>query len=189
MDELIIDELQIDNVSIIRNKEHVYRKFGNYYEIYVARKGVIHTVLIDSDNFLEIIKAKWNIDAYGYARNLKGKLMHRLIMLPIVESPIYDHINMNKLDNRKSNLRPCTESQNRCNAGLSSRNKTGVKGIFWTERLRKWRVLIRFDKKQKHIGYFTDKEDAIKAYDEAAKMYYKEFARTNEELKQHQLNL
>lgn len=79
-----------------------------------------------------------------------------------------DHINHDKLDNRKLNLRICTSSQN-------SHNRN-VKGISCNEEGNKCKARICFDGRQIHLGYFNTKEKAIMARRKAEKKYFGEFA-------------
>ena len=121
----------------------------------------------------------WYLD-HGYARAMiKGNpvYMHRLIMgLP--EQNI-DHKNGDKLDNRRSNLRLCTQSQNMANTGISKANKTGYKGVFWRKERAKFVAYIVVNRKRKHLGYFTQAIDAAKVYDQAAMEAWGEFAIVN----------
>lgn len=88
----------------------------------------------------------------------------------------YDHINRNPLDNRKSNLRPATNSQNSMNRSKRADNTSGVIGVSWYKKLNKWVVKIYENKKQHHLGYFIDKEEAIKVRLRAEVKYFGEFA-------------
>jgi len=90
-----------------------------------------------------------------------------------------DHINHNTLDNRKKNLRFCTASQNGMNRGKQKNNKSGYKGVSWHEGDRKWRARISMTGKTIFLGNFNNKKEAVEAYDEAAKKYHGEFAKTN----------
>ena len=89
-----------------------------------------------------------------------------------------DHINGDRLDNRRENLRIVTNWQNQMNRGMTINNSSGYKGV----RLRrsgKWEAQIRVNKKAIFLGRFYDKLDAAHAYDDAAKKYFGEFARLN----------
>ena len=88
----------------------------------------------------------------------------------------YDHKDRNELNNRKCNLRPATLSENARNHSLSKRNTSGVIGVGWLERRRKWRASMRIDGKETHLGLFADKKDAIVARLKAEKEHFKEFA-------------
>lgn len=87
-----------------------------------------------------------------------------------------DHINGDRADNRLENLRLATHSENRCNVRSYRNNKSGHKGVFWHKREGKWAAQITKDKKHRHLGYFSAKEDAVEAYRTAAAMHHGEFA-------------
>ena len=88
----------------------------------------------------------------------------------------YDHINRNPLDNRKENFRPATVQENIRNSSISKNNTSGVKGISWSKRDSVWRAYIMIDYKQKCLGSYKNKEDAIRARLQAEKQYFGEFA-------------
>jgi len=89
-----------------------------------------------------------------------------------------DHINLVKDDNRLSNLRLATASGNAINRGRRRDNKSGIKGVSWSKEMRKWTACIRIPGGPwKHLGRFSSKEDAAKAYADAAFKYHGEFAR------------
>ena len=90
-----------------------------------------------------------------------------------------DHINGDTLDNRRSNLRLATPSENLFNRGKTRTNTSGRKGVHWNKHGRKWRAQIVANKKPIYIGYYDDIDAAARAYDEAALKYHGEFARTN----------
>lgn len=89
-----------------------------------------------------------------------------------------DHINRVKSDNRISNLRAATRSQNNRNCATRRGNKSGIKGVkYYPERAKPWRVTIRIDNKiDLPLGYYATKVEAAAAYLEAAKKYHGEFA-------------
>ncbi len=89
----------------------------------------------------------------------------------------YDHINRNELDNRSCNLRPCTQQENVRNKSIRSDNTSGITGVDWSKRYKKWRARI-FNNKKKEIliGLFNNLNDAIIARLKAEKEYYGEFA-------------
>jgi len=88
-----------------------------------------------------------------------------------------DHINCVRLDNRLSNLREATGSQNHANVGLSSKNTSGLKGASWMPKRKKWRACISHNGKFIHLGHFDSKEEAHAAYLRASLKIYGEFAR------------
>ncbi len=88
----------------------------------------------------------------------------------------YDHIDRNPFNNRKYNLRKATLSENNRNHNLRRNNKYGITGIYWYESRSKWSAYIEVNSKRKHLGYFKEKEDAIKARLESEAKYFGEFA-------------
>jgi hypothetical protein len=105
-------------------------------------------------------------------------LMHRQIVNAGVGWEV-DHIDRNGLNNQRSNLRLCTKSQNQHNANMRSDNTSGFKGVSRAKGARSWQARIRVDGKLIHLGSFSEKSEAAKAYDEVARKYFGEFARTN----------
>jgi hypothetical protein len=87
-----------------------------------------------------------------------------------------DHINQNKSDNRISNLRAASPSQNRCNRGAQKNSKSGVKGVFPSVTKGKWIARIRVNGVQIHLGTFPDVISAKREYDSYAKTLHGEFA-------------
>lgn len=88
----------------------------------------------------------------------------------------YDHANRNSLDNRKSNFRKATNSENMMNRSLFSNNKSGVSGVYWDKTKKKWIASVKINKKDKYLGAYAEKDDAIKARLQAEADYYGEFA-------------
>jgi len=91
---------------------------------------------------------------------------------------LIDHINGDRADNRFVNLREATLYQNQYNSRISSRNTSGHKGICWHEQIGKWQAYLKFGGKQRHLGYFTNIEDAAAAIEEARHIHHGAFART-----------
>ena len=104
--------------------------------------------------------------------------LHRVI-LNAPDGADCDHVNGDGLDNRRNNLRFCTTSQNGANRGSQINNTAGFKGISWHKKNKNWNVRIMVHKKMKHLGGFSKKEDAAKAYNNAAIEYFGEFAKLN----------
>lgn len=98
--------------------------------------------------------------------------MHRLAWLYVYgELPQMevDHINRDPADNRISNLRLATPSQNAQNTGVRRDNKSGVRGVSWYPQTQKWMAKITVNGKQKGLGYYKSLEDAKNAYLAAAR--------------------
>lgn len=88
-----------------------------------------------------------------------------------------DHANGVRSDNRLTNLREATRSQNNANMAPRIDNASGSKGVSWDGRTKSWRSYITQDGRQKHLGRFGDKGAAIAAYRKAAGFAFGEFAR------------
>lgn len=87
-----------------------------------------------------------------------------------------DHINQVKHDNRFINLRLATRSENSLYRPLRKDSSSGVKGVSWHSRVKKWTAQITYKGKNRHLGYFDTKEDAKEFVDLARDMLHGEFA-------------
>ena len=93
--------------------------------------------------------------------------------------PEIDHKNQIKTDNRISNLRAVTSSQNKGNIGLLRNNKSGFRGVSFNARSQKWHAQIKINGKQTYLGRFDLPEQAAKIYNAAAVLHFGEFAHLN----------
>lgn len=128
--------------------------------------------ICDAKDFGLVSKHRWRMNGSGYAityinRNPVG--MHRLIS-NCPDGMEVDHINRERLDNRRSNLRICTKTQNAINQGLRSSNSSGYTGV--RKHGTGWQAFITADHKQILLGTFRDIEDAYKARLDAEKKYH-----------------
>jgi len=138
----------------------------------------IAEVVIDSDDYNLVSQYKWHF-SHGYVGSNRGGLLHRLIM-NAKKGQCIDHKNRNKLDNRKQNLRFCTQTQNNANSGPRKRNKSGYKGVSFCERDRKWVAQICDKKSRIFLGNHTTARQAALAYNLAAERLFGEFAVFNQ---------
>lgn len=143
----------------------------------LTKKG--ETIVVDKDMLTELNEFSWYINKVGYAVNdsKPRKSMHRLIMG--YPKGNIDHINGNKLDNRKSNLRFCNQSQNTANASKRTTNKSGYKGVCWNKKYSKWEAYITVNYKHLFLGYFDDKIEAAKAYNKKSNKEFGVFSKPN----------
>lgn len=138
--------------------------------------------IVDQEDYEKLVNFRWYRNANGYAyRSENGEhiAMHRQLMSPSTNMYI-DHVNLDKLDNRKENLRICTFNQNQHNRTLQKNNTSGFKGVTWSKRDKKWIARIKVSGKKIDLGRFTCKVEAAKAYNTAAIEYHKEFANLNQ---------
>jgi len=145
--------------------------------------------LIDDEDYEIVSRYKWSARwspctnsfyAITNTPSIRGKrktlLMHRLIM-DAQPGQQADHINRLTLDNRKSELRLCTGSQNQHNAAKRTDNTSGYKGVSWHKRNKKWQARITVNGKDRYLGSFLTPELAHEAYCNAADELRGEFAR------------
>lgn len=140
--------------------------------------------IVDSSDGDLIKKYNWFLDkASGYVKRSywDGKMnrqvrLHREVM-GANNGQFVDHINGNRLDNRRCNLRFCTIMQNTANAKQYSNNTTGHKGVWWAKNRNKYVAGIGYNNRQIHLGIFENIEDAIATRIEAEKKYFGEFRR------------
>lgn len=140
--------------------------------------------LVDDGDFKYLNQFKWCLshrgnNGYAVRQKNRKKVLMQYVILPKREGLQLDHINGNRVDNRKVNLRYCTKKQNSRN--MLPRRK--YKGVYLKkDRLhtkKKYETQIRFNYKGIHVGYFESEKDAALAYDNAARKYFGEFARLN----------
>lgn len=168
-----------ETVSIIlRNKE----------QLEIAR------CIIDVEKIQELSKHIWGLTVAGYVATSisqtkkKALLIHRLVMGEIDGDLVVDHIDGNPLNNRMSNLRLATSSQNAMNSRISSDNSSGVKGVSFDKSMSKWQAYINIDYKKINLGYFSCLENAAKARKDAEIKYHGEFRRASKDSEERGLN-
>ena len=147
------------------------------------------SIIVDDDVYDELNKHKWNMDRTGYARRLirlpdgsrKAIFMHRVIN-KTPDGLFTDHINHNKLDNRKENLRTVTQEQSKYNkmGYIRKIHDIPYKGVIFYPPTKRWCAYIQKDRKRKNIGYFHTIEEAAIAYNFWAKHLFGEYACLNQ---------
>lgn len=113
---------------------------------------------------------------YDNPGSSKTLLLH-VALLGTKNGLIIDHINGDGLDNRRCNLRFVTQSQNRQNTNLGSRNRSGFRGVSFNKATGKWRSVIYQDRKQYYLGEFLDLIEATRAYANAAERIFGPYRR------------
>lgn len=129
--------------------------------------------LIDKEDYEVVSQFKWYIASHGYVRRSSDKIyLHRFLM-GSPEKLTVDHINRNKLDNRKSNLRICTQKENNRNRSKFKDKSSTYLGV--TKIDDYWRVTVH----NKVIGHFWDEEDAAIIYNRKVKELSCDFSLLN----------
>lgn len=131
--------------------------------------------LVDDDIFEQLSKYRWFLDKGGYAvrqvyekgsgranRKVSDWKMHRLVT-DAPKGTQVDHINGNRLDNRRENLRLCNQSGNSCNSKTRVDNKSGFRGVSWNKQRNKWKVTIQKGNQIYHGGFYIELADAAGA--------------------------
>lgn len=180
--------------SFIKKSKRVKNQYvildNNTAILYITRKGqqvptkvdIKYLPMIQQFNWFIMGQTKTNQGYVGFSRKAKGKTsyykLHRLILGVEDESVFVDHINRDRFDNRESNLRIATRSQNAYNGSKYKGTINTLKGVRKTSS-GKYECNIRANGKTIYLGTFLTELEAAKVYDENARLYHGEFAATN----------
>lgn len=151
------------------------------------RNGDKFRFIVDDDKLDEVMQWKWSVlisehRTYAYRRKLVGEkktmifLHHQIIGRP-PEGMITDHINGDGKDNRRDNLRHCSQQGNTQNMRKRPNKTSQLKGAFFAKHANKWRASITLNGRNIHLGYHDDEQSAHAAYCEAGKKLFGEFFR------------
>lgn len=168
------------------SKNNEYIIFDDHAEI-ILNSG--HRALIDVEDVEFCKKHYWYENDQGYVLSNgddRGKniRLHRLLMHIENDSSVVDHINGNPLDNRKQNLRICNRGDNQKNM----KGHNGYPGVSFEKGVNKWRVRIRHNGKNLHVGVYNTEEEAIEARIRAEEKYYGEYGYYNSRIKNKEEN-
>lgn len=148
----------------------------------IIKNGV---TIIDNKDDMYIMYRPWYKSSYGYAVRSSPvgiEFLHRYI-IGAKKGDEVDHINGDKLDNRKENLRIVSRSENRQNQHQKQRNgkhfSSKYKGVYWNKDTKSWRTRITKNRKAYEGGLFNDEKGAARKYNELALIHYGEHAMIN----------
>lgn len=148
-------------------------------------------LIVDDEDGHLVANTCWHEDAQGYVRrsvkipgtrrNIHYTLHRTVLGLSPGDGKIVDHINRNKKDCRKANLRVVLAQQNAINISKKSNNTSGFRGVSRHNSYpsKPWKATLQCRGKLYYLGCFTTKEEAAKAYDQKAKELFGEFAVLN----------
>lgn len=172
--------LQDEINSLTHKKYNKYKLFDGYVEMFTSKNEVFY---VDADDFDRVKDVCWFKDQHGYLvgyRDGEYIQLHRLVT-NCPENMIVDHIGGSTTihDNRKSNLRIVTHSQNSMNRVLAINNTSGITGVSWDNQMGKWRVQIGINRERKHLGLYDNFDDAVKVRKEAEEKYFGKYSYNN----------
>jgi hypothetical protein len=135
---------------------------------------------VDAADYEWLRQYSWRLENGYAARYEKGKriFMHRQIMEP-PKGMVVDHIDGNRANDCRFNLRVCTLAENQHNRRRRRDSRSRFKGVFFSKRRRQWYATCRVARKRQWRGYFDDEIEAARAYDQMAVELFGEFARLN----------
>lgn len=158
-------------------------RLGDGVAYVTLTKGYV--AVIDAADFAKVSQHLWqavtNRSGGVYARTtIEGRSLslHRLI-LGVPESVNVDHKDGDGLNCRRSNMRSASQARNCQNQRLNRRSTSGYKGVSWQSDRRRWQAGIKINGKRIALGRFDTAEQAARAYDDAARRLFGEFACVN----------
>ena len=170
-------------VEALVELEHIWH---NFQDIDRNKDGIAvipykhHEILVSDDDWHDLKKIRWYVcRGTGYAFNNDLQTMHALLM-PCEKGMVVNHVNGNRLDNRRENLEVATVSEN---AHMRRFKKEGAHsryfGVTWHKPLNKWAARIKKDHKAHYLGVYEVEEDAARAYNAKAVELYGDRANLN----------
>lgn len=139
--------------------------------------------LVDDEDFDTLNAGGWWVNGAGYAtrrvRSLRTTLMMHRVVVSAPRGVQVHHVNGERLDNRKANLRICTQAQNNVAQPIRASGSSPYRGVHRCSRADRFIAKIRIDGRSKYLGTFTDEIEAAVAYDAAARECHGEFAALN----------
>lgn len=159
-----------------QTRKRSYRLVGD--DLYIVMKGGVETV-VDADDWDKVSGVGWCLNPYGYAvGRVDGKLVSlHSHLFGRVAGRQTDHVDRDKLNNRRTNLRTATKTENQRNRGPHRNSPSGFKGVF--RHADRWRARISIEGRSFNLGCFSDSVEAAKAYDRAALEHFGDFAYLN----------
>lgn len=152
---------------------------GDTVKIPLGVNGKDGYALVDKE-FEHLGNDNWHLTHYGYAKRSKDKAFLHRVIKGVSSGEVVDHINGNKLDNRSTNIRVCSQADNSKNQCVRKNNTSGYKGVYFDKQKNKFVARVKHNYRTYYAGVFTTAKDAGTAYDKLAKDLHGEFARLND---------
>lgn len=144
--------------------------------------------IVDTDDYEALSAHKWRANYtpstfYAVREQSVGGvrrvfLMHRVLMAP-APGLYVDHINHDGLDNRRANLRVCTNAENQRNGRSRAGSSSKFLGVYWSAARSRWGAQIKIGGQTHGLGRYLDETEAARAYDAAAREHHGQFANPN----------
>ena len=172
------------NLAVVRRGQNDYEMIDHGAAVRLALTNVSGEVvaytIIDVGDFGLALSRRWGLSDRGYAvhrSNGRSVWLHKLLLGDAAQGREGDHKDGDRLNNRRSNLRPATVQENAYNK--KARSRSGYKGVYLCSNSARWMAQITVEKKTYHLGCFSTPADAARAYNEAAVKHHGEFACLN----------
>jgi hypothetical protein len=173
-----LEKLKIDEQTLRTNQPYIENENGDC--ILKTKKN--EKIIIDKEDYEKLYMFSIHIGNNGYVNILKKGFKMRLLSRFLLDNPknkFVDHINRNRLDNRKINLRISDSKQNSRNRTKKLNTSSKYIGVIWLPRRCKWISRIKVNEKEKHLGTFNCEIQAAEARDIATKKYFGEYGNLN----------
>lgn len=182
-------KLKNKTVADVR-KENEYFFDGCIVYSYTTNTG--NKFYFDRDIYNKVKQYSWHENSNGYVvsstyKGINGSavFLHSLVLDVNNEDGLFiDHINGDKMNNLKSNIREVSYSQNAMNTGVRRDNRSGHRGLFYKKKSKTWFAYINKNKQRVNLGHFKDKDKAIKQREIAELYLFAEYSRDYNYLKE-----
>lgn len=159
-----------------------------YFNLYNQKNENIGYFIVDSEDVLKIKYKKWRVSHDHIVTGLPARGTQRDVTHVILDFDpkkdryiVVDHINGNAFDNRKENLRICTQGENCCNKKLASNNTSGFNGISYRKDRNRFDPEIRLQYQRCHLGYCKTLKEAVYKRYIAEQLVFQNYARKEEQ--------
>ncbi len=163
----VLDHIQRTNSDL---NEYRFTKEGlAEFDVYGRDNKVCGHFLIDKDDLNKVRWHKWRIDTNGRVitgnctKKRPRRELSRFLLDVTDPTVVVDHIDGSPLNNSRSNLRVCTQSENLFNRSFIPNNTTGIIGVSWDKHRNKWAPEIRTNYKRWHLGRYDTLSEAAYA--------------------------